>query len=199
MPYIIRPAAPGDAAALAAIYAPYIDTAITFESPAPDAAEMARRIADTMSAYPWLVCERDGVVIGYAYAHRYRVRAAFDWTAELSIYLDMSQRGHGLGEALYGAVIELLQSQGYVVAYGIVCTPNRPSERLHEKCGFARLFTLKNCGWKLGSWRDMPYYGRQIAPLADEPAPPVPFPRLDAGYVREVCEKYAGSIKEAEK
>ena len=108
MPYTIRPATTADGAACAAIYAPYIETAVTFESPAPDAAELSRRIADTLRGYPWLVCERDGEVLGYAYAHRYRPRAAFDWTSEFSIYMSQTKRGHGAGAALYNAVAEVL-------------------------------------------------------------------------------------------
>ena len=127
MPYTIRPATTADGAACAAIYAPYIETAVTFESPAPDAAELSRRIADTLRGYPWLVCERDGEVLGYAYAHRYRPRAAFDWTSEFSIYMSQTERGHGAGAALYNAVAELMTAQGYIVAYGLVSTPNEPS------------------------------------------------------------------------
>ena len=134
MSYTIRPATAADGAACAGIYAPYTGTAITFESPAPDAAEMSRRIDEAASGgYPWLVCERDGLAAGYAYAHRFRVRAAYDWDAELSVYLAPEATGRGIGEALYGAVIELLAHQGFVNAYGTVSVPNRPSERLHEK------------------------------------------------------------------
>lgn len=196
MPYTIRPATTADGAACTAIYAPYIETAVTFESPAPDAAELSRRIADTLRGYPWLVCERDGEVLGYAYAHRYRPRAAFDWTSEFSIYMSQTKRGHGAGAALYNAVAELMTAQGYIVAYGLVSTPNEPSERLHEKCGFKRMFTLENCAWKLGEWRDLTYYMRSLAPMSDAPAPVRAFPELEAGFVRSVCEKYAAQIRE---
>ena len=167
MCYKIRPARPGDGPALSAIYAPYTATELTFESPAPDAAELSRRIADTLRGYPWLVCERDGEVLGYAYAHRYRPRAAFDWTSEFSIYMSQTER-----------------------------TPNEPSERLHEKCGFKRMFTLENCAWKLGEWRDLTYYMRILAPMSDAPAPVRAFPELEAEFVRSVCEKHAAQIRE---
>ena len=195
MSYTIRPASAADAAACAAIYAPYIETAVTFESPAPDAAELARRIEDTMRVYPWLVCERSGHVIGYAYAHRYRPRAAFDWTAEFSIYMDGGERGHGAGAALYNAVAELVAAQGCIVAYGLVSTPNAPSERLHEKCGFVRRHTLENCGWKLGEWRNLTYFERRLAPMPERPAPIRRFGELDSGFVRGVCEKHARCIR----
>ena len=131
--YTIRPAEKADAARCAAIYAPYTEGAITYEYPAPDAAEIARRMEEVTAAYPWLVCERDGEVIGYAYAHRFRERMAFDWTVEMSIYLDRDALGGGIGTALYSALIELLAALGYVNAIGTVATPNPPSERLHEK------------------------------------------------------------------
>lgn len=198
MSYTIRPATAADGAACAGIYAPYTGTAITFESPAPDAAEMSRRIDEAASGgYPWLVCERDGLAAGYAYAHRFRVRAAYDWDAELSVYLAPEATGRGIGEALYGAVIELLAHQGFVNAYGTVSVPNRPSERLHEKCGFTHLFTMRRTGWKLGRWRDLAYYHLQLNPYDGEPAPVVPFSGLDGEYIRDVCEKHAQRIKEA--
>ena len=194
MAYIIRPAAAADAEACAEIYAPYVATHVTFEYPAPDAEEMARRISGTMLQCPWLVCERDGELIGYAYAHRFRERAAFDWAVELSVYVREDSRAHGLGGTLYSALIELLHAQGYVNALGVVATPNRPSERLHEKCGFRRLFDMKDIGWKLGEWRDMAYFGLRLSSPEGEPPLPTPYPGLDAGYVERVCEKHAASL-----
>lgn len=134
MPFSIRPVRPEDAAALAAIYAPYTATCITFESPAPPAEEFAGRIAAVSAHYPWLVCERDGAPIGYAYAHRFRERAAYDWDAELSVYLAPEARGRGVGKALYSALLSLLTLQGFINAYGTVAVPNVPSERLHLSC-----------------------------------------------------------------
>ena len=131
MSYNIHPATRADAAACAAIYAPYVGTTITFESPAPDENEMARRIEETTAFYPWLVCECVGEVLGYAYAHRFRTRAAFDWTVELSVYLSPAAKGRGIGRALYSAVTDILRRQGCVNAIGVVATPNAPSERLH--------------------------------------------------------------------
>lgn len=197
MTYTIRPATADDGAACAAIYAPYVETAVTFEYPAPDAAEMSRRITNTMSAYPWLVCERDGKVLGYAYAHRFRERAAFDWAVEMSIYLSRELQGSGIGGALYSAVIEMLAAQGYVNAIGIVATPNHPSERLHEKCGFHRLFEMEKIAWKFGAWHNMAYYGLRLNHPDGDPGRPVPFPELDEDYVLRVCERHTAAIKEA--
>ena len=194
--YTIRPASVNDAAACAAIYAPYAATPVTFEYPAPSAAEMARRIAETAAAYPWLVCEKDGEVLGYAYAHRFRERAAFDWAVEMSVYLAPAAQARGMGGALYSAVIELLAELGHVNAIGVVATPNRPSERLHEKCGFRKLFVMEKIGWKLGGWRDMTYYGLRLNEHECEPAPARLFPELDEDSVARVCERCARTIKE---
>ena len=110
--------------------------------------------------------------------------------------MSQAERGHGAGAALYNAVAELMTAQGYIVAYGLVSTPNEPSERLHEKCGFKRMFTLENCAWKRGEWHDLTYYMRILAPMSDAPAPVRAFPELEAGFVRSVCEKHAAQIRE---
>ena len=196
MSYNIHPATRADAAACAAIYAPYVGTTITFESPAPDENEMARRIEETTAFYPWLVCECVGEVLGYAYAHRFRTRAAFDWTVELSVYLSPAAKGRGIGRALYSAVTDILRRQGCVNAIGVVATPNAPSERLHEKCGFEKLFTMENIGWKLGAWCDMTYYMLRLNPTEGCPEPMTAYPDLPPDFVREVCEARCAGIKE---
>ena len=141
MSFTIRRAEAADGPALAAVYAPYTETGLTFESPAPTPEEFTARITDTLKGYPFLVCERDGRPVGYAYAHRYRPRAAYDWDAELSVYLEQGCTGRGLGRALYGALLDLLKAQGYVNIYGTVSVPNPPSERLHESMGFRLVYT----------------------------------------------------------
>ena len=98
MSYKIRTALPSDGAALSAIYAPYTETAITYEYPAPTAEEFSARIAAISAHYPFIVCESDGRALGYAYSHRYRERAAYDWDTELSIYFDRAETGRGLGQ-----------------------------------------------------------------------------------------------------
>ena len=133
MSYKIRTALPSDGAALAAIYAPYTETAITYEYPAPTAEEFSARIAAISAHYPFIVCESDGRALGYAYSHRDRERAAYDWDTELSIYFDRAETGRGLGRPLYSALLDLLRLQGYVNIYGTVSAPNPASERLHEK------------------------------------------------------------------
>ena len=110
--WTIRLSAPQDAAALLDIYTPYItDTAVTFEYDVPTAEEFAARVREISAWYPYLVCERAGEIAGYAYAHRLRERAAYDWAAELSVYLARGMQGKGLGTMLYRCLIELLGLQ----------------------------------------------------------------------------------------
>ena len=106
--YGIRLARLEDARALLSIYAPYVTgTSVTFEYEAPSLEEFTGRVKSILADYPYLVCERGGEIVGYAYAHRYKERAAYQWDAELSVYLNEMHHGRGVGRALYGALIEM--------------------------------------------------------------------------------------------
>lgn len=131
-----RFAAPADSAALLKIYGEYLDTPITFECALPSEAEFAGRIAAIGREYPYLVCLEKGRIVGYAYAHRQAERAAYQWNAELSVYLDRSCTSRGLGRRLYGALIDILRLQGIRTVYGCVTVPNEKSEGLHQALGF---------------------------------------------------------------
>lgn len=194
MCYKIRPARPGDGPALSAIYAPYTATELTFESPAPGPEEFTARIVSVLEDYPFLVCEAGGIPVGYAYAHRYRIRAAYDWDSELSVYLAPEHQGRGVGKALYSALLDILSIQGYVNIYGTVSVPNPPSERLHEGLGFQLVYTDVKTGWKLGRWLDLAYYRLQLRPYEPAPEPVTPSPALDTSAVMAVCERRAEEI-----
>ena len=168
---MLRFAVPDDAGALRAIYAQYIDTSVTFEYDLPTAEEFRRRIEDISAEYPYLVWEEDGVPLGYAYAHRYRERAAYQWGAELSVYLDRNARGRGLGTRLYRALTALLALQGIRTVYGVVTQPNERSDRLHASLCFAPAGTVHNAGWKNGAWHDVTTFEK---PVGDFSAPPLP-------------------------
>jgi L-amino acid N-acyltransferase YncA len=170
---IIRPVRLADAAAIAAIYAPYVtDTVITFELHTPDEAEMRARISAVTAAHPWLVAEEDGRVVGYAYGAPYRARAAYRWVAEVGIYLAMETRGRGIGRGLYTALLEALTGAGYVAAMGVMTEPNAPSTLLHERLGFRNVGTQPGIGYKHGRWYDVTFWQRDLAPRPDEPAEP---------------------------
>lgn len=180
MAVLIRLAAADDAAALAAIYRPYVeDSRISFEEAAPDAAEMARRIVGDMPGYhPWFVAEENGRLLGYAASSPFRTRPAYRWTVEIGIYLDPEAHGHGIGKALLTALLAILERQGYVAAIGAIALPNDPSVALHEKLGFFHTGTYRQVGFKMGQWLDVGLWQRELARRDDTPAEPLPFAGL---------------------
>jgi L-amino acid N-acyltransferase YncA len=167
----VRDANAHDAEACAAIYAPYVtDTTITFEYEPPSAAEMARRIAAAQRAHAWLVLEDDGRVVGYAYAGPYKERAAYRWSSEVSVYLEMGRRRSGSGRLLYEALFERLAERGFRTLVAVMTLPNDASEGLHRAMGFEPIGTFRRVGWKHGQWRDVAWAQRSLG--ADD-GPPV--------------------------
>ena len=175
----LRFAVPEDAKALLRIYAQYIDTNITFEYELPSEEEFAGRILSFSQVYPYLVCEEDGRIVGYAYAHRLQERAAYQWNAELSIYIDREARSRGMGRRMYTALMALLRLQGVKTVYAIVTQPNERSERLHEGMGFARIGVMHNTGYKNGAWHDVAYFEKALAPYENDPQPIVPISEIN--------------------
>jgi phosphinothricin acetyltransferase len=168
---VIRPATARDAAAVAAVYAPYVlDSVASFEEVPPTSSEVAARLANGL---PWLVAEEDGRVVGYAYAGPHHARAGYRWAVTVSVYLDAAHHGRGLGKALYGELLPLLASLGYVRAYGGITLPYVPSVRLHEAVGFTPVGVYRAVGFKHGEWHDVGWWERA---LQDPPpgAPPEP-------------------------
>ena len=147
----LRPARGDDADQIAAIYAPYANsTAVSFAYRAPTAEEYRERIRTITARLPWLVCERDGIVAGYAYAGPHRVSPAYRWSVETSIYVHPEHQRTGVGRALYTALLEALRLLGYHRAYAGVTDPNPASVSLHEAVGFERFGTFEGVGYKLG-------------------------------------------------
>jgi phosphinothricin acetyltransferase len=172
----VRIAQPDDAAALAAIYAPYVtDTAITFEIEPPDAAEMAWRMSKVLARLPWLVAERDGAVLGYAYASAHRDRAAYQWSVDVAIYVDRTAHRKGVGRVLYAPLLAVLRRQGFHQAYAGITLPNPASVGLHEAMGFTPVGVYREVGYKAGAWRDVGWWGLVLGPAPADPAVPRPF------------------------
>ena len=192
----IRLARPGDVDALLAIYAPYLSTTVTFEYVVPSREEFARRIADVQACFPYLVLEEDGQPIGYAYAHLLAERIAYQWSAELSIYLSPAATGKGTGRPLYLALMELLRLQGMRTVYGIVTHPNPASEAFHAALGFRLLGTQHNSGYKNGRWLDVALYEKPLSDYPDAPPVPVPLDQLPQETVEEVLAKYTQMLNE---
>lgn len=163
----LRPATPDDAAACAAIYAPYVtDTAVSFELEPPTDAEMARRIG---AAHAWLVLVEDGQVAGYAYGGRFAARPAYRFTCEVSVYLRAGLRRSGAGRALYGELLPTLATLGYHTAAAGMTEPNEASAGLHRACGFTPVGTYRAAGWKFGTWHDVTWLQRPLGPTWDTP------------------------------
>jgi L-amino acid N-acyltransferase YncA len=156
----VRPASDEDAAAIAAVYEPWVrETAASFEIEPPGADEMRRRITGSLE---WLVLERSGSVVGYAYANPLRSRPAYAWSVELSIYVDTLARGSGVGRALLGALTARLVSRGFVNAFAGITLPNAPSVALFESFGFVRYGVQRQVGFKLGAWHDVGWWQHEL-------------------------------------
>jgi L-amino acid N-acyltransferase YncA len=176
---VIRLAADRDAAAIADIYAPFVAAdATSFETEPPSADEMRGRIAETAVAYPWLVCERDGSIAGYAYATRHRARAAYQWCVETSVYVHPDCRRTGVARGLYTSLFAILAAQGYVNAYAGITLPNARSINLHEKLGFLPLTVYRGIGFKAGAWHDVGWWHLVLSPHPEYPLPPMPLADL---------------------
>lgn len=157
---VVRDAAGADAPAIAGIYNHYIrETTITFEVDEVSSADIASRI-DKVAAdrYPWLVALLEGRVVGYAYAGAFSGRCAYAHTAEVSVYLDSTAGGHGIGTALYGELFARIRDRGVHAVIGVIALPNPASVALHEKFGMLKVAHMPEVGWKFGSWIDVGYW-----------------------------------------
>jgi L-amino acid N-acyltransferase YncA len=161
---VIRPAVAGDSGAIAEIYNHYVaTTVITFEEEAVSAPEMARRIEEAGSAsLPWLAAEREGKVVGYAYASPWRARSAYRFSVEVTVYLDPGCPRLGIGSRLYEALLPELRTRGIHAAFGVIALPNEASVAIHEKFGFAKVAHLREVGLKFGRWVDVGYWQRLL-------------------------------------
>lgn len=170
--YAIRPAVEQDSGAMLEIYRPYIERGFaSFEEEVPDLEEFDRRRTHYQESAPWLVATFDERVIGYTYAAAHRGRPAYRWNRELSIYLDASFHGKGIGNALYFALLSVLKWQGYVNVLAGVALPNDPSERFHEKIGMTAIGTYHHIGYKFGTYCDVRWYELFIGDKEANPAP----------------------------
>jgi phosphinothricin acetyltransferase len=176
---VIRLAAERDAEQIAAVYAPYVtDTVISFELKPPSADEMRRRIEVTLQRYPWLVCERQGLVLGYAYADAHGSRAAYRWSANVSVYVREGAHRRGVGRALYTALFAALKLQGFYNAYAGATLPNPASVGLHEAMGFRPVGVYRGVGYKMGAWHDVVWWHLLLRERVANPDPPAELPSV---------------------
>ena len=175
----IRPATEADAAEILNIYAPYItDTAITFEYDVPTLEEFTGRIRHTLEKYPYLVAVRDSEIIGYAYAGAFYGRAAYDWSAETTIYVKKGCRHSGVGKLLYQALETALKAQNIINLYACIGYPEEDDEYLtknsaqfHAHLGYRMVGEFYHCGYKFDRWYNMVWMEKLLDPEVKHPKP----------------------------
>ena len=177
----IRLARPEDCGALLAIYAPYVTgTAVTFEYAVPDQESFRCRIQETLKQFPWLVCEAGGKIAGYAYASPFQKRAAYQWDAELSVYVSSAFHRHGIAKELYEKLFSILKAQGYYNLYAFITLPNPASIGLHRFYGFETAGIYHGTGFKFGKWHDLALLEKRLrdSSYTEVPEKPIPFSKL---------------------
>lgn len=165
LPLLIRPSAEADLPAITRIYGHAVQHGTgTFELDVPDEATMAQRRADVLGKrLPWLVAERDGAVLGYAYANHFRPRRAYRFCLEDSIYLDESARGQGVGRLLLAELLAQCEARGARQMLAVIGdSANAGSIGVHRACGFEDVGVFKAAGWKFGRWLDVVLMQRRL-------------------------------------
>ncbi len=193
---IIRLANEKDAESILAIYAPYIkNTSYTFETEVPSIQSFAERINNYLINWPWLVCEINGIIAGYAYATRYRERTAYQWGTEASVYIHDDFQQRGIAKALYATLIEILRRQGFRNVYAVINLPNDKSVSFHESFGFTHFATYEKVGYKLGNWKNVGWWQLSINDYTDEPSAPVKFSELNKVFLDGLLQEKTKIIK----
>ena len=146
--------------------------------------EFRRRVEEISDKYPWLVYEENGEILGYAYGGPLYSRAAYQWTAEDSIYVHPAAKGRGIGALLFEKLLTLLQKQGFRICYSLIVEDNVPSLKMHEKFGFTRCGFAANSGYKHGAWHGIVTMEKQLNEFSENPAPIIPFPKLNPSLLQ---------------
>ncbi len=183
----IRDAVLGDAERILEIYSYYVEnTAITFEYVTPSIEEFRGRMTNTMQKYPYLVIEdEDGVIQGYSYAGPLKGRAAYDWSAEMTVYLAADVLRRGYGKQIYDAMEEALQNMGILNLYACIGYPREEdqflqsnSEVFHAHIGYKLIGVFHECGYKFGTWYDMIWMEKIIGEHSKKMQPITPYPAI---------------------
>src|SRR5678815_3591251 len=185
--YLIRMIKDSDAIGTLNIYKPYVEkTIISFEYEVPTLSEWQNRIETNTSKYPWLVCEYENEIIGYAYGSTHRYRTAYSWSPESTVYMSDKFHRKGIARTLYNTLFELLRMQGYVNVFAGVGLPNEKSERFHLALGFQEIGVFKKIGFKLGNWHDTRWFQYLLTDYPMQPDKPKTLKELDAEEVNKV-------------
>ncbi len=185
----IRLANPTDAKSLLEIYKQYIDTPITFEYELPTAEEFQKRITEIYKTYPYLVCLDNNIPIGYAYAHRFQERAAYQWNVEISVYIDKNHTSKGLGKTLCNILLDILTLQGVKNVYSYITGENTQSKNLHLKLGFKSVGTTFNTGFKCGKWQHVEIFEKQLSNYDIPPQKIIPITQISQEEIRNKITK----------
>ncbi len=179
-----------DAEELVKIYATYVtDTAITFEYDVPSVCEFRNRIEHISAQYPYIVCLYKDKIVGYAYAHRYAERAAFQWDVELSIYLNIDYKNLGIGKLLYNKVIEVVKLQNVQNIYACITSDNEKSLKFHKKLGFKFIGIFKDTGYKFSKWYDLIWLGIRTGDKNQKPEPMKMINEVDSKLIEGILEE----------
>ena len=193
---LIRITTAADAVSILDIYAPYIEkTSYTFETEVPTINSFKERINFYLQNWPWLVCEIEGAVAGYAYGGRHRERTAYQWSIESSVYVHDGYQRMGVAKALYTALIDILKLQGFRNLYAVINLPNDKSVAFHEKSGFEYFATYKNVGYKLGRWKNVGWWQLPLNEYSADPEPPIKFSEMNKKSVDNILQSASKLIK----
>ncbi len=161
--YSIRKATQEDSAQILDIYTYYIEnTAFTFEIDVPSIEQFTNRVNDICKDYPFLVCEQNSKIVGYAYASLHKQRQAYCYDVDVSIYLNKDSAGNGTGTKLYTALLKMLQMQGFYNAYAGITHPNEASVKFHKKHGFVEVGFFDKTGYKFNAWHGVKWFCKEL-------------------------------------
>lgn len=179
-----------DTSAILEIYRPFVlSTVVTFEYDVPTVDEFWKRICKIKDEYPYIVAEQNNKIIGYAYAHRYQERCAYQWNVELSIYLAPEARRKKIGKKMYEILFEILACMGIRNGYALITHPYPESEEFHKAMGFQELGCYHKTGYKSGKWHDVVLMEKEILSHSLEPEPVKPFASLPKEKIEEILRK----------
>jgi L-amino acid N-acyltransferase YncA len=197
MSITMRIATADDADQVLEIYAPFcVATPVSFETEAPSLEDIKRRITTTLEFFPWLVAEEGDRVLGYAYASRHRERAAYRWSADVSVYVREEARGKGLGRALYTSLFAILRLQGIHNILAGITLPNPASVAVHEVMGMRPIGLYSRIGYKCGDWHDVGWWQLALPARGGEPLEPLSFPSIrDTAECSDAIRGGLGFIK----
>ena len=193
---MIRMATVDDAEGMLDIYAPFIlNSGVTQETEVPSVKEFQQRIISNLAERPWLVCEINNEIAGYAYAGKHRDRKGYQWCTEPSVYISEKYYGFGIAHALYSALFDILRIQGYVNAYAVITLPNERSVAFHKKFGFDHLTIYRKIGYKLGQWHDVGWMQYEIEPHKIGPENPIRLSQIDRALVDSIFNRASALLK----